>query len=81
MGDDVQAGGGVPTVFVLQHVAREGQDDEDVKFLGVYSSRRSADAAVQRLVLQPGFDRYPEGFQIDEYELDQDHWTEGFVTM
>jgi hypothetical protein len=22
-----------------------------------------------------------QGFYIDEYELDKDHWTEGFVTM
>ncbi len=66
------------SVFVLQHVAREGQDDEDVKFIGAYTSRESAAAAVGRLRRQPGFSEFPEGFNVDEYELDKDHWTEGF---
>jgi hypothetical protein len=26
----------------------------------------------------PGFRDYPDGFQIEEYELDADHWTAGF---
>jgi hypothetical protein len=28
----------------------------------------------------PGFRDYPEGFHIDEYQLDQDQWREGFIT-
>jgi len=47
---------------------------------------------VARLSLQPGFCGHPyvvdpqkdvdeQGFHIDRYELDKDHWTEGFVTM
>ena len=28
-----------------------------------------------------GFNRFPDdSFYIDEYELDKDNWTEGFVT-
>ena len=69
------------TVFVLQHVAREDEDDEDVKFIGVYSSRSSAEAAVTRIVVQPGFADFPDGFHIDEYEIDRDHWVEGFVSI
>ena len=68
------------TVFVLQHVAREDQDDEDVKFIGVYSTRRSAESAIDRIVKQSGFRDYPNGFHIEEYEIDQDHWVEGFVS-
>ena len=27
----------------------------------------------------PGFRRYPDGFVIDEYQVDEDKWTEGFA--
>lgn len=70
-----------PVVWVVQHVAREDSDDEDVKFIGVYSSEGNAEKAVQRLRSQPGFRDDPTSFHIDEYHLDQDHWTEGFVTV
>lgn len=69
------------TVFVVQHVHERAPDDEDVKFIGVYSSSAAAEAAVSRLVLQPGFRESPNGFRIDPYELDEDHWTEGFATI
>ena len=67
-------------VFVLQHVARPDSDDEDVKFIGVYSTENAAQEAVGRLTSQPGFSDYPDGFHIDRYELNHDHWTEGFVS-
>jgi hypothetical protein len=69
----------VQSVFIVQHVAREDEDDEDVKFIGAYSSRGEARAAISRLLPQPGFRDYPEGFHIDEYQLGQDHWSEGFI--
>jgi hypothetical protein len=67
-------------------------DVENIKFIGVYRSADLAQAAVDRLKMQPGFcdsprvvdpmiDSDERGFYIDEYELDKDHWTEGFVTM
>jgi hypothetical protein len=69
------------TVFVVQHVAREDQPDEDVKFIGVYSSHDRAESATQRLMKQAGFRDYPNSFHIGEYALDKDHWTEGFVVV
>lgn len=78
-------------VFLLQHLHLLNDDEEDVKTLGIYSSRGEALAAVERLRLMPGFVGIPnmadpslpessEGFYIDEYELNQDSWAEGFVT-
>jgi len=64
----------------LAHVAREDTPDEDVKFIGIYSSREKAESAISRLVLQQGFKDFPDGFNIDQYTIDEDHWTEGFVT-
>lgn len=69
------------SVFVLQHVHSRDNGDEDVKFIGVYSSREKADAAVGRLTRLPGFSDAPDGFHVDEYRLDQDHWVEGYVSV
>jgi len=46
----------------------------------VYSAREKAEAAVARLGPLPGFVDAQEGFHIDEYRIDQDHWAEGYVT-
>ena len=67
------------SVFVLQHVHAREDGVEDVKFIGVYSSREKADAAVARLSRLPGFSDAPDGFHVDEYRVDQDHWVEGYV--
>jgi hypothetical protein len=74
------AGGTRASAWVVQHVAREDTDDEDVKFIGVYSSEAKARLAVKRLRMQPGFSAYPSSFHVERYGLDQDHWTEGFFT-
>lgn len=72
-------------VFLLEHVHRDG--DEDVKSIGIYRSREAAEEAVARLKSQPGFRDHPgivedgSGFYINRYELDMDHWSEGFVTV
>jgi hypothetical protein len=69
------------SVFVLQHVHSQAHGVEDVKFIGVYSSREKAEAAVARLRSQHGFADAPDGFHIDEYRVDQDHWIEGYATV
>jgi hypothetical protein len=69
-------------VYVVQHVhtAQDGEKEEDVKFIGVYRTRQDAKAAVDRLRLQPGFRDHPNGFEVTEYELNKDHWVEGFIS-
>ena len=69
------------SVFVLQHVHSQEDGVEDIKFIGVYSSREKAQAAVARLSRQPGFADAQGGFHIDEYRVDQDHWAEGYVVV
>ena len=69
------------SVFVLQHVHSQEDGVEDVKFIGVYSSQEKAQEAVARMVHLPGFADAPDGFHIDEYRIDQDHWVEGYVTV
>ena len=69
------------SVFVLQHVHSREDRLEDVKFIGVYSSREKADAAVARLSCLPGFSDSADGFHVDEYRVDQDQWVEGYVAV
>jgi hypothetical protein len=69
------------SVFVLQHVHSTEDDVEDVKLIGVYSSREKAQGAVARLGRAPGFSDAPDGFHIDEYHVDQDQWVEGYATL
>lgn len=68
-------------VYVLQHVHSLDDGTEDVKFIGVYSSRESAQAAITRLGRAPGFSDAPSGFHIDEYQIDRDQWVEGYSTV
>ena len=68
-------------VYVLQHVHTFDDGSEDVKFIGVYSSRENAQAAIARLGQAPGFADAPAGFHIDEYHVDRDQWAEGYSTV
>jgi len=67
-------------VFVLIHAHAIG-NSEDVKLIGVYSTEAHATAALDRLRTRPGFEQTPEGFHVQAYDLDKDHWTDGFATM
>jgi hypothetical protein len=68
-------------VFVVQHARGVGEDDADLKFIGVYSTEQQARAAVARLSQRPGFRAAKGGFQVDRYTVDKDHWAEGFVAV
>jgi hypothetical protein len=79
-------------VFVVEHLHVLPSGAEDIKRIGVYTSRALAISATQRLAKQPGFREAPtivepaaspsgaEGFYISETALDLDYWTEGYVT-
>ncbi len=68
-------------VYIVQHVHKLPDGAEDVKLIGAYSSELEARRAVNRLRLVEGFRSQPEAFTVGRYELDKDHWAEGFVTM
>jgi homoserine kinase type II len=78
-------------VWLLQHLHVLPGEAEDVKTIGIYSSREAALAAVARLKTQPGFRDFPhvvnpdaasapDGFYIDKYLVDQDNWSDSYVT-
>ncbi len=64
-------------VYVLEH-SYEDDTHEDSKLIGVYSNIDNANVAINRLKTQPGFRDYPDGFNIDEHQIDHDNWVEGF---
>jgi hypothetical protein len=68
-------------VFVLQHVHKNSSESEDAKLIGVYSTEDQAKTAIGRVAGMPGFRDVPDGFHIDCYELDEDYWVDGYVTV
>ena len=79
-------------VFLLEHLHVLNEDEESAKALGIYSTGEHAIAAVERFRKLPGFCDGPqfadhsapwpaEGFNIEEYELDPDSWSEGYVNV
>lgn len=65
-------------VYLLWFV-QESEDFDDCELLiGVYSSESEAKGAIERVKDQPGFAKFPEGFQIHPYRLNQDNWAHGF---
>jgi len=69
------------SAFLLFHTHHMPDGTDDDKILGVYSSRQVAEERRDtKYRLLPGF-REPDGeFVIDEYQVDQDNWEEGFIT-
>jgi len=66
-------------VHLLWFVQESAEHEDTELLIGAYSSEAEAKAAIQRLKDKPGFVTFPEGFQIHPYELNRDHWPEGFV--
>jgi hypothetical protein len=66
-------------VYLLWH--QKGPEDDDAKLLGVYSTKAAAESRIDNAVKLAGFRRYPDGFTISLYEVDQDHWTSGFAQV
>ncbi len=54
---------------------------DETKFIGMYKTEFEAVIAKERLLKVQGFNQFPEDyFNISEEVLDEDHWTEGFIT-
>jgi len=68
------------TTYTLQHVSREDTDNEDVKFIGVFSSEKKALACVAKMKKLKGFKKFPDNFYIDKYKINEASWREGFTS-
>jgi hypothetical protein len=68
-------------VFLLWHVHRISDGYDDEKLIGVYDTEDKAEAAISRLRERPGFVDEPSGFEIAKYELNRDHWADGYASV
>ena len=78
------------SVYLLEHLHVISEDNECVKTIGIYASEEDALLAVERLKTQSGFSEFSNvnsssgdesGFYMNCYQLGEDNWTEGFVTI
>ena len=67
-------------VFELTHTRELLDFKEDCTYIGTYSSEEEAEKALNRNKQLAKFSDCIEGFNIDSFELNKDHWTEGYVT-
>jgi homoserine kinase type II len=65
------------SVFLLWHV-REPDGNEEELLIGAYCTEADAMSAIERLRSKGGFADAPEGFRINRYELNRDHWEQGY---
>ena len=65
---------GLRNVYLVWHTDSYG----DEKLIGVYATRSDASLAIERMKDKPGFS-LGGAFEIAEYELNRDHWIDGFV--
>jgi homoserine kinase len=80
---------------MVEHLHILYDDVEDIKFLGIFSTKEKAEKAIQMLSKQPGFKDFPkiiddndiendviEGFYIIKVVVDEiAEWKEGFTTV
>lgn len=62
-------------VYCLKHRRR---DSGDVKYIGTYTTWDSARVYIEHLRTQVGFNAHHNDFYINEYEIDNCWWREGF---
>jgi hypothetical protein len=70
-------------VWLLWHVREFEDGHDDIKLIGVYSTRAKARAAKLLVCDQPGFRQLPKGFVISDHDVDPERvgWPEGYVTV
>ena len=62
------------SIYIVHNVRAEAGHPDDVRMIGVYSSKDAAKNAVQRARMQPDFRRFPTGLKISKHALDKDLW-------
>lgn len=72
-------------IYLLRHIY-EFKDSQkrkqyENKFLGIYSSRREVDKAIERYINLPGFKEYSKKcFVVEKWAINKDmNWKEGFI--
>lgn len=72
--------------YLLEHSYEyvfEGEDFDEIKTIGIFSTREKAEKEIEQLKTFPGFKDYPlECFHISKYKIDEiGGWSEGFLSI
>jgi hypothetical protein len=65
-------------VYYVQHENIEDDYIEEPRMIGIYTSEKLAQEAIERAKKLSGYGDFPEGFQITKYILDLDQFIVGF---
>ena len=63
--------------YILEHYYKDNTHSS-TKMIGIYSTEENAQKTIEELKKMPGFKKYPNGFIIQKYKLDEDHFINGF---
>jgi hypothetical protein len=64
-------------LYAVHHI---NPQNNDMKFIGIYSLKKNAKAAIARLRKKSGFKDSPRKFMVNASQLDRTWWDEGFIT-
>lgn len=69
-----------PVVWQVTHGQGAPYFDEEIKFIGIFSSRKNARAAVAYLKARPGFRKAGGRFFVEPCSIDKVEWNTGYIT-
>lgn len=68
-------------IYNLEHIYEDNEKDE-IKFIGLFLTKKDALDAIKMLKNKPWFKEYPvECFQISEIKIGRIWWQEGFISQ
>ena len=71
-------------VYLLEHSYPLGEDKffDEVRIIGLYSSRKKAKEALLKYMTKKGFKFHIDGFYISKLKIDENFkWVDGFFTI
>jgi hypothetical protein len=68
------------TLYLLHHLNKRADSDEEKILVGVYGSLETAQRAVSALAARPELNEQKNRFWLDTYELDETNWTTAIET-
>jgi hypothetical protein len=68
------------TLYLLHHLNKRADSDEEKILVGVYGSLEAAQQAVTTLATRPELQEQKNRFWLDTYELDETNWTTAIET-
>jgi hypothetical protein len=65
-------------VYLLCHDYETSTSPDNGIIIGLFSTHELTSKAIEALSSKPGFANFKNGFTIDTYIVNEDHWRDGF---